>query len=197
MFKGFVLGFIIALVVIAGGAYYYFSSGMAPVATSDPPMPFEKHMANMALDAHIANEHLGPSPVAADAAAYTAGAAVYKDHCALCHGLPNQPPPTIASGMYPHPPMLFRGKGVTDDPASETYWKVANGIRLTGMPSFKSELNDTQMWEVAQLLANANKIPDSVRESLMPAPAAAAASAPQAPESQKERSKAIHGPSSR
>jgi len=26
----------------------------------------------------------------------------------------------------------FKGKGVTDDPAGVTYWKVANGIRLTG-----------------------------------------------------------------
>jgi hypothetical protein len=39
-----------------------------------------------------------------------------------------------SKGMYPQPPELFKGKGVTDDPAGETYWKVANGIRLTGMP---------------------------------------------------------------
>jgi mono/diheme cytochrome c family protein len=34
---------------------------------------------------------------------------------------------------------------------------VANGIRLTGMPSFKDVLTDTQMWQVSQLLANADK----------------------------------------
>jgi hypothetical protein len=78
--------------------------------------------------------------------------------------------------MYPKAPQLFRGKGVTDDPAFETYWKAANGIRLTGMPSFKSKLTDTQLWQVSQLLAHANEIPDSVKRILVPdSPAPAAA----------------------
>ena len=47
--------------------------------------------------------------------------------------------------------------GVSDDPPGETYWKVANGIRLTGMPSFKSVLTETEMWQVSLLLANADK----------------------------------------
>jgi hypothetical protein len=34
---------------------------------------------------------------------------------------------------------------------------VANGIRLTGMPSYKQVLTDTQMWQVSLLLANADK----------------------------------------
>ena len=47
--------------------------------------------------------------------------------------------------------------GVTDDPPGETYWKVSNGIRLSGMPSFKDVLTDNQMWQVSVLLANADK----------------------------------------
>jgi thiosulfate dehydrogenase len=47
--------------------------------------------------------------------------------------------------------------GVSDDPAGETYWKVANGIRLTGMPAYKEMLTDTEMWQVSLLLANADK----------------------------------------
>jgi mono/diheme cytochrome c family protein len=47
--------------------------------------------------------------------------------------------------------------GVTDDPPGETYWKVANGIRLTGMPAFKDALTETEMWQVSLLLANADK----------------------------------------
>ncbi|MGA7474902.1 MAG: hypothetical protein WBW60_19360, partial [Candidatus Sulfotelmatobacter sp.] len=56
----------------------------------------------------------------------------------------------------------------TDDPASETYWKAANGIRLSGMPSFKTKLTDTQLWQVSQLLAHANEIPESVKRVLIP-----------------------------
>jgi thiosulfate dehydrogenase len=70
--------------------------------------------------------------------------------------------------MFPKPPQLFHGKGATDDPASETYWKAANGIRLSGMPSFKTKLTDIQIWQVSQLLAHANEIPESVKKVLVP-----------------------------
>jgi thiosulfate dehydrogenase len=61
--------------------------------------------------------------------------------------------------MYPQPPQLFKGHGVTDDSVGETYWKVANGIRLTGMPAYTNALSETEMWQVCLLLANADKLP--------------------------------------
>jgi thiosulfate dehydrogenase len=73
-----------------------------------------------------------------------------------------------ATTMFPKPPQLFPGKGVTDDPASESYWKAANGIRLSGMPSFKTKLTNTQPWQVSELLAHAKEIPDSVKRVLSP-----------------------------
>jgi hypothetical protein len=42
---------------------------------------------------------------------------------------------------------LLKGKGVTDDPVDETYWKVANGIRLTGMPAYQGFLTNDQLWQ--------------------------------------------------
>lgn len=168
MIKGIVIGILLAAVIFVGGFYYYFAAGMAPVATADPPMPFEKKLANLALDAHIGKQHLGPPPVAADEPTYLAGAEVYKQHCALCHGMPGQSPTDYATTMYPKPPQLFRGKGVTDDPVAESYWKTANGIRMTGMPGFKTKLTDTQLWQVSQLLAHVNEIPDSVKKVLAP-----------------------------
>jgi thiosulfate dehydrogenase len=168
MFKGVVIGFVSAILIFGGGLYYYFAAGMAPVATADPPMPFERMLSHLALDAHIGKQSTSQSPVAADATAYLAAAEVYKQHCAQCHGLPGQPPTDYATTMFPAPPQLFRGKGVTDDPVSESYWKTANGIRLTGMPAFKTKLTDTQMWQVSQLVAHANEIPDSVKKLLVP-----------------------------
>ena len=167
MIKGIAIGFILAVAISAGSVFLYFSAGLAPVATADPPMPFEKRLANMALDAHIEKQHIPASPVQADEANFLAGAAVYKRQCALCHGLPGQSPIDYATTMFPKPPQLFRGKGVTDDPASETFWKAANGIRLSGMPSFKTKLTDTQLWQVSELLAHANEIPDSVKTVLI------------------------------
>jgi mono/diheme cytochrome c family protein len=168
MIKGFLIGFVLALVILAGGFYFYFAKGMAPVATADPPMPFEKKLANMALDARIEKQHVGQSPVAPDESTFLAGANMYKQYCATCHGTPAQPPSRYVETMYPKPPLLFRGKGVTDDPASESYWKTANGIRLSGMPSFKSKLSDTQLWQISQLIAHANEIPETVKKVLIP-----------------------------
>lgn len=167
MIKGVVVGVFLAVAILAGGFFYYFAAGMAPVATTDPPMPFEKKLANMALDAHIEKQHLGQSPVSADEPNFLAGADVYKKNCAACHGLPGQPPTDYAATMYPNPTQLFRGTGVTDDPASESYWKVTNGIRMSGMPAFRTKLSDTQLWQVSQLVANANEIPESVKRVLV------------------------------
>lgn len=185
------MGFIVGILVVLGGAYYYFASGMAPVAVADPLMPFEKKMANMALDAHIGHQHIGESLVPADEHTFLAGADVYKQNCASCHGLPGKPPTDYATAMFPNPTQLFIGKGVTDDPASESYWKAQNGIRLSGMPAFKDKLSDTQLWQVSQLVAHANEIPESVKKELAAEnPSAAAATpAPAAPPVRKSRSK--------
>lgn len=175
--KAFLIGVIFGILLIGIGAGYYFVSGSAPAAVEDKPMPMEKFLTNKALDAHIQKDIPKSIPIAADETAYLAGADVYQQHCAICHGLPNVEQTPMAKGMFPKPPALFKGKGVTDDPAGETYWKVANGIRLTGMPEFKHALNDTQVWQVSLLLANADKISDAVKDKLKPPNALAAPAA--------------------
>ena len=164
--KAFILGIIVTLIAIAAGVYFYFGTGSVPVATSAKAMPFETMLAKKALHARVEKEMPKIVPIAADAAAYSAGAQIYRDHCAVCHGLPNQPKTAIAAGEYPAPPQLLQGKGVTDDPPGETYWKAENGIRLTGMPGFGKSLSTTQIWQVSLLLANADKLPTSVQQTL-------------------------------
>ncbi len=166
MGKGLVVGFLLGIIAVIACVYFYFATGRAPVAVTDPDMPFEKTLAHKALHARIDSEKPQDSPVPADEVNFLAGAEVYRQNCAVCHGLPSQPPTAIAQGMYPKPPQLFRGTGVTDDPAWETYWKASNGIRTTGMPGFKGKLSETQLWQVSQLLANADKIPDTVKTAL-------------------------------
>ena len=94
------------------------------------------------------------------------GAQSYSNNCAVCHGLPGQEQTAIAKGEFPKPPELFQGKGVTDDPVGDTYWVVANGIRLTGMPGFTGSLSSDQMWQVSLLLANADKLSPGVKTAL-------------------------------
>lgn len=178
MFKAFVLGVLIGVLLLTGSVYYYFTSGMAPVAAGDPPMPYERRLASRSLNAHIDKANVPAPPVAANEENLLAAAKVYKDQCAVCHGLPDQTSPAIADNMFPHATLMFKGKGVTDDPPQESYWKIANGIRLTGMPGFKGMLTDTQLWQLAQFVANADKISDSVKKVLAPEPPPAAPMVP-------------------
>jgi len=178
----FIVGVIVGLILLPGIVYLYFASGNAPVGTAAPPMPFERMLARMALHARLDKEVPKSIPVTADEAAYVAGAQIYKENCAVCHGLPGQKQTGIARGMFPKPPKLLEGTGVTDDPAGETYWKVAGGIRMTGMPGFDQPLSTTQMWQVSLLLANADKLPKTAMDSLT---AAATPAAPMSPEMKK------------
>jgi thiosulfate dehydrogenase len=164
--RKFLLGFVVGLVIIPLGVLAYLKAGMAPVATSAPPLPFEKRMTRMALNARVEKEAPKDPPFAADENNLQAGAVVYQMNCAVCHGVPNRPRTPLEKGMFPKPPELLHGKGVTDDPPGESYWKIANGIRLTGMPGFKPSLTETEMWQVALLVANADKLPPSVQSAL-------------------------------
>jgi len=184
--KRFILGLIFGVLIIPVGAYFYFSTGSAPVATSAPPLPFEKRLARMALDAHIKKEAPNTPALPVNDANLLAGVPIYQQHCAVCHGLPGQQPTAIAKGMFPKPPPLFHGKGVTDDPATETYWKAANGIRLTGMPGFKGSLSDNELWQVSLLLATADKLPAAVQSALSGSGATAKESTPAAKSGHKK-----------
>ena len=164
--RSFVWGMIVGACLLSLLVFAYFLAGQAPVATDAAPMPFEKYLAKQALHKALAREMPHNVPIPADESNYLAGIQVYKENCAVCHGLPGKPETAIAKGMFPKPPQLMQGKGVTDDPPEETFWKVVHGIRLTGMPGFKGNLSDTQAWQVSLLLANADKLPDSVKAAL-------------------------------
>jgi thiosulfate dehydrogenase len=164
--KTFFLGVLAGWIALLLGGYCYLKLGYAPAATADAPLPFEKRVAQMALAARIAKQAPAQAAVPATEANVMEGAKLYREHCAVCHGLSGQPKTEAARGMFPAPPQLFQGKGVSDDPPGETYWKVANGIRLTGMPAYHDSLTETQMWQIAQLLATSDKLPPGATRML-------------------------------
>lgn len=158
--KQFIFGIIVGFAIVFAGAYVYFGYGLAPVATSDSPMPMERYFARKALHARIDRQAPKRDVSTFTAADLAAGAAIYQKNCAFCHGLPGQPENTAPKGMFPYPPQLFTSDGmVTDDPVGITYWKVKNGIRLSGMPGFHATLTDQDIWDVSALLARADKLP--------------------------------------
>ncbi len=158
----FIVGILVGIILVPLGVMAWFRYGQPPVAVSDHPLPDERLIVSVPLHTRIDQQMVKTPPLQADEATFVAGAQIYRDNCAVCHGFHGKPS-TIAAHMYPKVPQLWEKHhngtvvGVSDDPPGETYWKVSNGIRLSGMPSFKDTLSETQMWQVSLLLANADK----------------------------------------
>jgi thiosulfate dehydrogenase len=164
------LGFILGIVAVAAGLFAYLKFGPLPVAVADASLPMEKQIVSLPLHARIDRESkTAPFGISEDV--FESGAQVYRAQCASCHGTPGHDV-SFAKHMFPAAPQLWKKHGegivgVSDDEPGETYWKVANGIRLSGMPSYKHTLSDTQMWQVSLLLKNADKeLPGPVTQIL-------------------------------
>jgi thiosulfate dehydrogenase len=156
------LGVVLGAILVPAVVLAWFKFGSVPVAVADPPLPQEKLITSVPLKARIDRELVSTPPIQATEDNLVAGAQIYSDQCAACHGFHSKPS-SFGGHMFPDAPPLWEKHhhnevvGVSDDPPGETYWKVANGIRLTGMPSYKQVLTETQMWQVSLLLANADK----------------------------------------
>jgi mono/diheme cytochrome c family protein len=192
LFVGILFGIMLVPIALAAWAW----RGSLPVAVADKSFPQERLIAGMLLDARINREMAKTSPIPADETNLVAGAHVYGENCATCHGLHGKPS-AFGAHMFPDAPPLWEKHqhgadtimGVTDDPLGETYWKVANGIRLTGMPAYKELLTETEMWQVTLLLSNADKpLPPAAVEILRGVPSAPAvtASEPKSPTLKKK-----------
>lgn len=165
--RGFFLGIFVTLLALAVGGYLFVSSGGVSLATTAPPLPMEKKVAEMALHASIGTAVNLKDPLPFNEANIVAGATVYKENCAVCHGALGQARSAISKGMFPPPPQLLeKEEMMTDDPEGETYWKVTHGIRLSGMPGFASTLSDTQRWQVTMIVRYADKLPPAAQSVL-------------------------------
>jgi len=162
----FLLGLAIGLCLIPVAAFLFVSLGLVPVATSSAPIPMERLLARKALKAKIKKEAPANAALPVNESNLVSGATIYRQYCAMCHGYGSGPESAAAKGMFPQPPQLLHGKGVTDDPPGDTYWLAANGARLTGMPGFRGSLTEEQLWQVSLLLANADKLSPSVKAML-------------------------------
>ncbi len=163
----FLLGIVFAVVVLFVGGYLFIRGGGVPMGTTAKPLPLEKTVARMALRASYGPSATRTSPLPFNEQNMLEGAMAYADNCAVCHGIPGKPRTSLSQGMFPDPPGLFEPKEmVTDDPEGTIYWKVTNGIRLSGMPAFEKTLSEKQRWQLTMLCKHADQLTPAVRDAL-------------------------------
>jgi mono/diheme cytochrome c family protein len=177
--RALLAGFVLALIVVAAGAYAVVASGSISARGDVAPNSLEKWAARTSLRATIAREMpVEPYPYASSEAGIIEGAGLYAAHCSICHGNAEGKPSVIASGFAIKAPQ-FAKRGVSDDPAGKIYWQIEHGIHWTAMPAFGGRLTEAQIWNVAFFLKNGfEKLPpaaDAAWRKPLPEPPAAAA----------------------
>src|SRR3569832_1469225 len=177
MIKGLFVG--IAAVLLLGmlGAYAFLATGQFPANADAKPPALEKWAARMSLKATIEREMIKtPNPVALNDENLIAGIKLYAANCAVCHGSADGKASNVAKGLYQRAPQLAE-HGVTDDEEGETYWKIYHGIRMTGMPSYRATLSETQMWQVTLFLKHMDALTPRAEKAWKALPSQAQAGA--------------------
>jgi thiosulfate dehydrogenase len=155
------ISFVAGLLLFPLAIYVYLAFGKPPVATADAPFPLEERLVKIPLRARVKSEAPASSPIPATDENLNAGAGIYEDKCEVCHGTTDEHS-AIGKTMFPTAPQLWVKKksgavGVSNDPVGNIYWKIKNGIRLTGMPAYGKVLSETQIWQVTLLLSKADQ----------------------------------------
>lgn len=156
--RGFLLGIIFTLIVIVIAVLWVAKTGRVSFEADQEPSHLERSFAMGAVDAST-DRHAPDvkNPLAPTEENITAGAHIYLDHCAGCHGVPSNPDSQFARSFNPPVPTFF--KDSPDMPENQNFYVVQHGVRWTGMPAWKNTLNDTQIWQVITFMSNIEKLP--------------------------------------
>lgn len=142
------IGAAVAFAVIAPlGAFAYIRSGIYNVGASSPHTKLTEWITHETM-IHSVRSHARDivEPPSAEAMQVRQGFCEYETHCVACHGASAVPRERWVSGLEPAPPYLidvtqrFRPR--------ELFWIAKNGIKMTGMPSWRNSMSDQQIWDV-------------------------------------------------
>jgi mono/diheme cytochrome c family protein len=79
------------------------------------------------------------------------GQEVFLGSCAQCHGPEARGDTNVGRNMNP-PAMDLSSAHVQHWSDAELFWIIQNGVRLTGMPSWKSSISDNDTWKLARFI---------------------------------------------
>src|ERR1700744_4722683 len=113
------------------------------------------------------------NPLPATDEVVSQGREVFLGSCAQCHGADAHGDTVIGRNMAP-PAMDLSSPHVQHWSDAELFWIIQNGVRLTGMPSWKSSISDNDTWKLARFI---HKLPAASVSTAGPSQAQTAVSA--------------------
>ena len=154
-----IVGGVIAIaIVVPVGVYAFVKSGVFDVGASSPHTKFTQWITHETM-IHSVRRHAvsieAPRQVAASdvVAAFCA----YETNCVDCHGAAAVARRSWVGGMEPSPPYLL--DATSRFTPTQLFWIVRNGIKMTGMPSWRSSMSDAEIWSVVAWLEASSKLP--------------------------------------
>src|SRR5580692_3439589 len=141
------------------------------------PSQAETSLANAAKDVVIpleAGKMKNPLPETDEVVSH--GQEVFLGSCAQCHGADARGDTTVGRNMAP-PAMDLSSAHVQHWSDAELFWIIQNGVRLTGMPAWKSSISENDTWKLARFIHNLSRLDAASASAAVPSPAQAAVSA--------------------
>jgi cytochrome c553 len=153
------IGAFIALAALVPVAVVAFvKSGIYNVAASHPHTKLTFWITHETM-IHSARRHAAgiEAPRGFTVPRVVGGFCTYETHCIACHGAPAIGREQWAGGMEPQPPYLL--DVTTTWTAPQLFWIVKNGIKMTGMPSWRDSMSDRQIWDVVAFIEAQRRLP--------------------------------------
>lgn len=91
------------------------------------------------------------SSVPYQAVSVAGGAALYRTHCAQCHGPQGRGDGPAAAGLA-RPPADLTAPHAAEHTAGDMFWWLTHGIPAAGMPPFAGTLTEEERWDLINLV---------------------------------------------
>jgi mono/diheme cytochrome c family protein len=121
-------------------------------AAGKQPSQEETGLANAAKDVAIpleAGKMKNPLPETDEVTSQ--GQEVFLESCAQCHGADASGDTDVGRNMTP-PAMNLNSSHVQHWSDAELFWIIQNGVRLTGMPAWKTSISADGTWKLARFI---------------------------------------------
>lgn len=153
------VGAVLAIAVLVPlGAFAFIKSGLYNVAASHPHTKLTEWITHETMIHSVRRRAAGiEAPAAFSDAQLVRGFCTYETHCVACHGAAAVAREQWVSGLEPSPPYLL--DTTSRFTPRQLFWIAKNGIKMTGMPSWRDSLSDAQIWEVVGFIEAMRRLP--------------------------------------